>query len=326
MSLTVLSVAYPLAPVGPDAVGGAEQVLSQVDAALVRAGTQSIVIACEGSRVAGTLIPIPFWRGSLTPAIQRSAHEHVKQAIRRALREFDISIIHFHGVDFFEYAPETKIPLIATLHLPPNWYPAEIFHGDFHLQCVSRSQRKACPPSARLLPEIPNGVRIPAHYCAAKDDFALSLGRVCPEKGYHLAAQACEKAGVPFLLAGELFAYSDHEAYYRKQLEPLLDGTRRKFMGPVGGACKEHVLSTAKCVLIPSLVGETSSLVAMEAMAAGTPVVAFRAGALTELVQHGKTGFLVNDVDGMAESIRDTAAISRRSAGATPSRISPPNG
>jgi glycosyltransferase involved in cell wall biosynthesis len=83
----------------------------------------------------------------------------------------------------------------------------------------------------------------------------------------------------------------------------------RRWIGPVAGRVKRRLLAAARCVLIPSLVAETSSLVAMEALASGTPVIAWRAGALPEIVDHGKTGYIVDDVAGMAEAIYKADSI-----------------
>jgi glycosyltransferase involved in cell wall biosynthesis len=112
-----------------------------------------------------------------------------------------------------------------------------------------------------------------------KHRFAAALGRICPEKGFHLALTAARKAGMPLILAGQLFRYPAHEAYFEKEILPRLDKERR-FIGRVGSVAKRWLLSSAQCLLVPSLVSETSSLVSMEALACGTPVVAFRAGAL----------------------------------------------
>jgi hypothetical protein len=116
LKLTILSVAYPFAPVGPDAVGGAEQVLSQVERAAVDAGHRSLVIAMEGSKVAGELISISNDYGVLDEASRASGHECVRRAIAQALRREDVDLIHFHGIDFFEYLPVGGPPAIVTLH------------------------------------------------------------------------------------------------------------------------------------------------------------------------------------------------------------------
>jgi glycosyltransferase involved in cell wall biosynthesis len=304
--LTVLSVAFSLATVAPDAVGGAEQVLRCIDEALTRAGGRSVVVAGEGSRIAGTLVPVPRHEGAATGAEWHDAHEHHRRAIRRALGEFPVDLIHMHGLDFASYLPADPVPVLVTLHLPPSCYRPEVFHlprSGLQLQCVSRAQRRACPSSPLLGPVIENGVPIPSFESGRRRrEYAVALGRICPEKGFHLALDAARKAGCPLRLAGKVYRYEDHRAYFEDEIVPRLD-LERCFEGPVAPAAKARLLAGARCLLVPSLVAETSSLVAMEALAAGTPVVAFKAGALTDIVEDGVTGFLVDDVDAMADAI-----------------------
>jgi glycosyltransferase involved in cell wall biosynthesis len=299
-------VAYPLAPVGADAVGGAEQVLTHLDAALVRVGHRSVVVACEGSTAAGTLVTVPRPVGELTDDARRAVEAAHRRAIEAALDRWPVDLVHLHGIDFPAYLPPPGVPVLATLHLPPGWYPPEALRPTrprTWLNCVSHTQRAACPPGAAVFAVVENGVpadRLAARH--AKRDYVLGLGRVCPEKGFHLALDAAARAGVPMLLAGEVFRYPAHEEYFRTEVAPRLDA-RRRFIGPVGFARKRRLLSAARCLLVASLVPETSSLVAMEALACGTPVVAFPAGALAEIVEHGRTGFFVRNADEMAEAV-----------------------
>ncbi|WP_437568397.1 glycosyltransferase family 4 protein [Sorangium sp. So ce542] len=312
MPLTVLHVGYPLAPVGPDAVGGAEQVLSMLDEALSRGGHRSIVVAPEGSACAGTLVatPAPPAGAVLDEGAKEQAWRHHRRAIARALERYPIDLVHLHGVDFDRYLPEPGVAALATLHLPPSFYSPAVFRLErprTFLHGVSATQRRACPPGARLLPEIPNGVRL-EHYRPRRHrrGFALALGRICPEKGYHVAVEAAVRAGSPLLIAGQAFGYEEHTRYLREVLLPMLGGAgpARRFLGPVGLVRKRRLLAAARCLLVPSLVQETSSLVAMEALASGTPVIALRgAGALPEIVEHGRTGYLVDDAAEMAEAI-----------------------
>lgn len=312
MELTVMSVAYPLTPVGPDAVGGSEQILTLIDAALVRAGHRSVVVACEGSRTQGNLVATPKWDGDLTGDVRAWAQEQHRIAIEEALRRWDIDIVHMHALDFYSYLPSGIVPVLATLHLPPSWYPEDVFHfrkPNWFVHCVSKSEANACPAGARMLPPVENGIDVERLTVRLrKCDYALALGRICPEKGMHLALEAAEKAGTPMLLAGEVYKYESHVDYFHSEIEPRLTVTRR-FIGPAGLRAKRRLMTKAKCLLVPSLVAETSSLVAMESMACATPVIAFPNGALPEIVEHGVTGFLVNSVDEMADALREVGTL-----------------
>jgi glycosyltransferase involved in cell wall biosynthesis len=230
-----------------------------------------------------------------------------------------VDVIHLHGVDFYEYLPRTEVPVLATLHLPPDLYPECIYRGEhpgLFLHCVSQAQHHHCPARDNLLAPIENGVEIPAPSAIRRRDFALSLGRICPEKGYHLAIDAARMAGVPYFIGGEAFPYEAHLRYLAEQIRPREDQTRR-CVGPLNRRRKIRALQAARCLLVPSTIAETSSLVAMEALACGTPVIAFRFGALPSLIEHGRTGFLVDTVEEMAQAILRTGGIDPEECRAT---------
>jgi glycosyltransferase involved in cell wall biosynthesis len=309
---TVLSVAFPFARVTCDPVGGAEQVLAQLDRALVAEGWRSIVVAPEGSVPAGELLATPLPAGTIDAAARRATHAAVRRAIALAVACERIDLVHLHGVDFADYLPPAGPPVLATLHLPLPWY-AEAALRPLRpltwLNPVSRSQAAAAPAGVRLTAPIENGVEL-ARFDrrVRKGGYAVALGRVCPEKGLHLALDAARAADVPLLLAGEVFPYEAHQRYFETEIRPRLDG-RRRWLGPVAGRAKARLLAGARCLLAPSLAAETSSLVAREALAAGTPVIAFPSGALAETIEDGRTGFLVEDVQAMAAAIRRAGEI-----------------
>jgi glycosyltransferase involved in cell wall biosynthesis len=314
MSLTVLSIGYSLAPVGPDAVGGAEQILSALDRALVAAGHRSVVVAPEGSQTEGTLLataPVP---ACITEEARAFMRRRQREAVREAFSCWPIDIVHMHGLDFAEYLPAPGIPILATLHLPASFYPPHAVSAERPLtwfNCVSEAQRRSFPALSNMLEPVPNGVlfdRFAARH--AWRNFVLAIGRICPEKGFHLAIDAAQIAGVPLLIAGRVFPYEAHQRYFAEQIEPRL-GPAVRFLGGIGLPRKRRLLSAARCLLVPSLVAETSSLVAIEALACGTPVVAFPAGALPEIIEDGTTGFLVNDSREMAEAIRACDRLDR---------------
>jgi Glycosyltransferase len=304
MVLTVLSVAYPFEPVGPDAVGGAEQVLSALDHALVEQGHRSIVLAREGSATAGELIAVDPGAGPVTDGVRGRVWAHYRAVIRDIVRSRAVDIVHLHGIDLEEYLPE-GIATLATLHLPLDWYSPSLFRPrpNLWLHCVSEAQHATRPGGADLLPPIPNGVapELLATSCR-KRAHAVMLSRICPEKGVHIALEACRLADVPLLIGGQVFPFEAHERYFRARVAPRLD-RRRRFLGPLGFDRKRRLLASARCVLVPSLVAETSSLTAIEALACGTPVIAYPNGALPTIVDHGRTGFIVKNAREMAQAI-----------------------
>ena len=277
----------------------------------MRAGHKSIVVACEGSKTSGTLFTISVSGSSLAETLE-STDAQQRAAIKHILVEYPVDVVHMHGLNFLKYMPAEDVPVVATLHLPPSYYPAETFRltrPRTFLHCVSWSQRRCCPPGAQLLPEIENGVPLTEQSTPyAKRKFCLALGRICPEKGFHLAIAAAKHAGRPLLIGGQVFNFETHKKYFAQEIAPRCSGLIR-FLGPVGMIRKRRLLSAAHCLLVPSLVPETSSLVAMEALACGTPVIAFPSGALAEIVEHGRTGFLVHDEGEMADAIEAVGSL-----------------
>lgn len=313
MPLTVLNIAYPCAPTGLDAVGGAEQILSDLDHALVSAGNTSLVVACEGSQAAGKLFAGALPGEVLNDASRCWSTNQFQAAIDRALSSHRVDLIHMHGLDFHEYKLPSNIPVLVTLHLPISWYSQGFWKkcgGNVRFQCVSETQRRTCPPELRNLLVVENGVELPP--VAEKDgDFAIALGRICPEKNMHVALEAGTLANTHVLLGGRVFPYPGHIQYLGEKIEPFLarEGAGHAFLGSLPSKRKQQLLARAKCLLHPTLAPETSSLVAMEALAAGTPVIAYRSGALPEIVEDGITGFLVESPQEMAASIRKVHTI-----------------
>src|SRR5438132_2784354 len=182
------------------------------------------------------------------------------------------------------------------MQLAANWYPEDALRlkrQETYLVCVSQSQARECPPHARIQQVMQNGVSLERfHPEKKKGKCALAMGRICPEKGIHLALDAASAAGLPLFLAGTAFGYRSHQSYFEDAIRPRLrDGHR--FLGAIRGVRKQKLLAGARCLAAASQDAETTSLAAIEAPPCGTPVVAFRVGAIRELNDGGRDGFLV---------------------------------
>ncbi len=312
MRLTVLNVGYPLAKVSQSTAGGTEQVLATLDKALAGAGHRSLVLAPSGSQSRGLLVPVRIPSGTLDHEAKQEAHRLFKQVLDRTVAHYSIDVVHMHGLDFSNYLPRADVPVIITLHLPLSWYATQALRplcADINLVCVSKAQARTVPGGVRIKTIITNGVDLTRFRPQSrKGNYVLAMGRICPEKGFHFALDAAQQAGANLIIAGAVFQYPEHQDYFEKMIRPRLNGSAR-FIGPAGGARKPELLAGAKCLLVPSLAPETSSLIAMEAMASGTPVIAWKSGALEEIVTPGKTGFLVGSVQEMAEAMASVDSI-----------------
>lgn len=312
--LTVVNVAYALAEVGPDAVGGAEQIVSALDRALVAAGHRSIVVAPNGSRVAGEHLatgPVP---ASFDPDTRAAASRRQAAVLARLLAERRVDLVHLHSIDLNNELPACAgTAVLATLHLPVSFYPAALLArgngGGVTFQFVSESQRRTAPAALASAPVIANGVDLSQFQARrARRRFALALGRVCPEKRFDRALDAAARARVPLVIGGRVYPFPEHLRHFDDQIAPRL-GRQARFAGPLNMSRKRRLLRAARCLVVASEVAETSSLVALEALASGTPVVAWRAGALPEIVEHGRTGFVVDSQAELADALIAAAEL-----------------
>jgi glycosyltransferase involved in cell wall biosynthesis len=263
--LTILSAGYPFAAVTPDAVGGAEQVLVTLDRALVACGCRSVVVAPHGSSCRGELCASPLPDGPLTADVQDVGRRAFGDAIATARDDLSPDIVHLHGTDVAEYLPEPgDVPIVVTLHVWPDRYPRALFaqpRADVQFVCVSEAQRAACP-NGRACRTIPNGVDLTFFEAGlrarAPRSTVLLLGRICPEKAFHLAIDAAREAGLDVAIAGKVFPYDAHERYFCAEIAPRL-GAHVRFLGSLNRLQTRDALAAAACIAIPSTIPETSS-------------------------------------------------------------------
>jgi glycosyltransferase involved in cell wall biosynthesis len=319
--LRILYVAYPLLPVSAVSAGGAEQMLVTLEEAIAARGHSTVVAACSGSKIRGELFSTVAPPASGDPFGPHD-DEHNRRVLqfiareRAAGRPFDL--IHDEGGSFWRLASKISEPVLLTAHLAREYYGRELAQapGNVAVNCVSASQRRAFA-GVNLRATVGNGIDLERFtFQPRKERYVLWLGRICLEKAPHLAITAAQYAGVPLVLAGEIYPLAYHREFYEQVVRPGIGGSVQLVERP-SLEHKLQLLQHASAVLIPSLVDETSSLVAMEAAACGTPVIAFGRGALPELIVEGLTGFLGDTWEEMAEQITrvpalDPAACRRR--------------
>lgn len=315
--MRVLYVAYPLLPVSENSAGGAEQMLWTVEREMASRGHETTVAACSGSAAAGELIATGDASDEADRFEQRDA-EHCANVVECVLQRessgktFDV--IHDQSGRFLRCASAVSTPLLATLHLPRHMYSPSMFENiapNVYFNCVSESQVRTFRDLPRFAGVVQNGITIERFPLAQhKGEYLLWIGRICEEKGPHLAIDVAERAGVPLVMAGAVYPFSYHQQFFAREIAPRLSTIT--YIESPSFEDKAKLLQIARAVLLTSTVDETSSLVAMEAMACGTPVLAFRRGAFPEIIEDGVTGFIVEDVDAMSQAVGRVGQISSK--------------
>jgi glycosyltransferase involved in cell wall biosynthesis len=313
----VLYVAYSMATVSDESCGGAEQMLFVLEGEMHRRGHRTTVAACAGSRIAGELVETgsPAIQFEQLPTRDAEHHEAVLALIRERQKPAgDLDLVHDESGRFSARAEEANLPVLVTLNLPRSYYPQELFEDlpeNVFFNCVSRTQLRGFFDIPNVLGFVPNGVAVERFsFTSTKSDYLVWLGRICEEKAPHLAMDAAQRAGLPLVLMGPRYLYHRDQVYFDSEVAPRLDDNPNfRLIGSPSFGEKAEVLRQARALLMPTLAEETSSLVCLEAMACGTPAIAFRCGALPEIVRHNCTGLIVDSVEEMAEAIASINGI-----------------
>jgi len=312
--LRVLYIAYPLLPVSEHSAGGAEQVLWTLEREMHARGFKTTVAACVGSQVAGAL----FETGNQAEMVdqfearsEKQTHLVIEWLRSGAENQFDL--LHDVSGWFWQRAKDIRLPVLATLHLPRSLYKEVKFSDvptNAFFNCVSQKQTAEFEDiAAHVIGVASNGIaldRFPAKPVAQeRREYLLWLGRICEEKGTHTALDVAHAARKKLIIAGMVYPFLYHQKYFAREIIPRLKraGSMAKYIERPTFAEKIDLIRNAKALLISSNIGETSSIVAMEAAACGTPVVALRQGALPEVVADGITALLAQDSNEMVAAI-----------------------
>lgn len=299
--------------VPPKLYGGTERVISWLTEELVALGHEVTLFASGDSVTSATLSPM--WPRALRlDGSVRDPHAlhltMIEQVCRRA-SEFDI--LHFH-LDYYPFSVMSRqpVPFITTLHgrldLPEHQPVFDTF-SSIPLISISNAQRRPVQ-KAHWIDTIYHG--LPENLLTPKlrtPSYLAFLGRISPEKRLDRAIHIAERCGLPIKIAAKVDV-TDLD-YFRDDIRPLLEKRHVEFIGEISDAEKSDFLSGAIALIVPIDWPEPFGLVIIEAMACGTPVVAYNRGAIPELVEDGVTGFVVEDEISAVGSIHNISSISR---------------
>ena len=304
--LRVLLIAPAALPIDPERYGGVELSIYFLARELSKHVKVSVA-APRGSKVPGVEVVETIEPAGWAPDAERRHYE----AYRGLLGEFDLVHDHTHEKwAYLEELEDPKLKIVGTLHGlqtwrsrlgPPVTYP--------NLVCLSQYHKRVTESTYNFEVEVvPLGIDLDLYrFKEDKEDFILSFNLVAPHKGHLYAILIARRLGLPIIVAGEDEFVPDRD-YVRRVKEACSRYPKAEYLGKVDLRAKLDLLSRARCLLFPSLRGEAFSLVALEAMASGTPVVAFRRGALPELVGDG-VGRLADSLEGLARCVEEVGEV-----------------
>ena len=299
----------------PQLYGGTERVVSYLTEELVRQGHQVSLFASGNSITSARLEICCEQALRLDPNVTDPVPDHLimLDKVRRMAEQFDI--LHFH-VDPFHYplavsfAARTITTLHGRLDIPELRRVHTAFRG-FPLVSISNHQRLPMPPvkwAGTVYHGLPRDLL--SFNSAPKGGYLAFLGRISPEKRPDLAIEIAVRAGTKLKIAAKIDRAD--QAYWKGVIKPLIDSSPNvEFVGEIGEGDKGDFLGNADALLFPIDWPEPFGLVMIEAMACGTPVIAFRRGSAPEVIDEGVSGFLVDDVSQAVAATRRVAGLDR---------------
>lgn len=305
MKVAQVSPLYESVP--PACYGGTERVVSYLTEALVELGHDVTLFASGDSVTSAKLVPICPRALRLENTTDPIAY-HVLQTERVVARASEFDIVHWHTESLhFPISRRLGNAQLTTLHGRldlPGLEPVFAEFREMPVVSISDAQRQALP-QARFIGTVLHGLPPDAYAFGTGDGgYFAFLGRISPEKRLDRAIAIARRLGIP-LKVGAKVDRAD-SAYFQDQIEPLLDHPLVEFLGEIGEPTKRELLARARALLFPIDWPEPFGLVMIEAMACGTPVIAYRAGSVPEVMIDGVTGFIV---DGDEAAVRAAARV-----------------
>jgi len=292
----------------PRHYGPWESVVSLLAEELVRMGLDVTLFATGDSQTSGKLVgvcPHPYSEdSSVNPKVAECLH--ISEIFEQSA---DFDLIHNH----FDFLPLTysrlvDTPVLSTIHgfSSPSILPVyEKYNSSSHYVAISEADKS---PELDYIATVHHGIDISQFpFSKAHGKYLLFFGRIHPEKGVHEAIEVAQRVGMKLVIAGII----QDQDYFKHRVEPHLDGDAIEYVGAVGPALRADVLGGALALLHLISFDEPFGLSMVESLACGTPVIAFGRGSIPEIIKHGETGYIVEDITNAVEAVALVSSLDR---------------
>jgi len=314
MRIAILAPLWKTVP--PQKYGGTELVASLLADSLVELGHDVTLYACKGSVTKAKLVEVidqPMYDilgGFNFSSIQFYDLMEIKMAFDAA-KNGDYDIIHNHmSMHIAAFGNISPVPMVTTNHssIPPDFEPLAKLTKDENFISISDSQRLMAP-YLNYVGTVYHGIDTAQfEYSLTPSDYLLYLATMSKEKGVDRAIEIAQKTGKKMIMAGDI----RNQDYFDNEVKPLIDGQQIIYLGEVDANKKKELMKDAKAYVFPIRWSEAFGLTVAESLASGTPVIAYPNGSLPEIIDDGKTGFLVNSVNQAVEAVNKIDSLSRQ--------------
>jgi glycosyltransferase involved in cell wall biosynthesis len=311
MRVAIVSPLYESVP--PKLYGGTERVVSYLTEELVKLGHDITLFASGDSEtkaklVAGCPRALRLDKRNVDPL---APHLVMLEEVFRRADDFDV--LHFH-IDYlhFPLSRRHSLPQLTTLHGRLDIADLQpLYHEYCQMPLVSISDAQRTPlPWCNWVATVHHGLPTDNHrFYPTPGNYLAFLGRISPEKGCDVAIEIARRAGMPIKIAAKIDNVD--RVYFERVVKPLFKLPHVEYIGEIGESQKDDFLGNAYAVLFPIDWPEPFGLVMIESMSVGTPVIAFSAGSVPEVMQDGRTGFIVNDIEEAVEAIQNVQWLDR---------------
>jgi glycosyltransferase involved in cell wall biosynthesis len=313
--MKIAQIAPLIESVPPRLYGGTERIVFWLTEELVRQGHDVTLFATGDSMTSAELVPCAAGALRLDPNVSDPVPYYMLMLDRVGRRAQDFDILHFH-IDCFHFPLFRPLAgrTVTTLHGRqdlPDLRPLYLGFGEMPLVSISNAQRRPIPNAnfaATIYHGLPTDLYKPVFQ--PRGGYVAFLGRISPEKGLDRAIAIARAIGIPLKVAAKVDKVD--EAYFHEHIEPLLQDPGVEFIGEVNESQKGELLGEAAALLFPIDWPEPFGLVMIEAMACGTPVLAFSCGSVPEIIDEGVTGRIVNTVEQAIVALPEVLALDRR--------------